>query len=709
MQGNYCASCEQTFAGSINVCPNDGTIFAEVRRIEQLLFNRYQIISFVGSGGMGSIYKGKQQPLGRLVAIKMLKFQDPLQCARFKQEAQLSSYLDHPNIIHVYDFGATRDGNPFMVMDFVDGVDLSQLIQREGVLVEECLQIFRQICDGMQHAHDKGIIHRDLKPSNVMLSDLDSLHPTVRIVDFGIAKAVNSEQSQHATKTQEMFGSPYYMSPEQALGKDLDARSDIYSLGCMMYEVLTGTLPIAGSNPFNTLRMHVTEKPMNIRERCPSRHYSETLDHLILKTLAKEPSKRFQNMHDLKTALSNVPEAVEEIKKVYTSASPKAVNTAIAPASEKKTCATVKRLKLIVLISFVFSMVGGVSAFCLSQFNPPAGKVAKGDGGLDDAIKSLARTAKDSEMHVPRPTAPKSSTESSTADVAPAGTDNSGNLEKDLLFTASSPNTAGQNNQKIFLKGISAEAQLREGLQLQPNAAHVFINDANLTDHTLDLLKSEPRIRHLFCSKSTYTSGTWKILHDMPQLWGLSISIGELTDNFVDNLSGLNSLIALDLSGQRRLTEKTLARLPKSIEDLHIKQDVGIPRNRFGVLAQYQHLRRLDLCETQISDEGLSALQKLQNLEDLDLTGTAITDDGVDELLKLKKLKSLELSGCMIGRDGLFKLVNAPQLKELRIYESDVLTEQDFNDFRKATTRIRLVPFKPNIPRSHFIEPKDMR
>ena len=692
LQGNFCATCEQSFISSITVCPNDGTIFSDVRRIESLLYNRYQILSYVGSGGMGTIYKGKQQPLGRLVAIKMLKTLDALQCARFKQEAQLSSSLDHPNIIHIYDFGTTTDNHPFMVMDFVDGGDFSELLKQEGSALIECLHIFRQICDGMQHAHNKGIVHRDLKPSNIMLSDLDSSHPTVRIVDFGIAKALATPEGQQATKTSELFGSPYYMSPEQALGGEVDARADIYSLGCLMYEALTGLLPIAGNSPFNTLRMHVTDKPIALRERCPQRRYSEALEHIVMKCLAKEPAKRFQSMQELNTAISQLPESVTEGKRVFqsvpatnSSLSHSATSGHIAEFStgEQAKKTTGGKFKFVLLAAVAATVFGGTCAFCLRQSNHGSPRTElETKNKVDDvdlAIQSLAVTA----------TASHAKKKASAGD----GSDLVRASDNDLLIVAT-PRAMKLN--EIFVTGERAEVRLATRVSADATAEGVHIGDARLSDKALHCLRGHANIKHVTITHSLYSDDLLEPLEDMPQIQGLMLNTGSLSDNFVGHLKSLRHLTSLDLTGQKNLTAKMLDCLPLSLEDLNLRLDSGIESSKFSLLSRYSHLRNLDLSATHISDAGLRVLKKLPKLQQIELCNTAITDDGVEELLKLPNLKTVELTGSRISSEGLLKLAGSPSLTEIIIWNSPILTDDDFSQFRNRTRAIKLVPDKPN-------------
>jgi serine/threonine protein kinase len=720
-QGNFCANCEHVFDGTVAICPNDGTVFAEVRLIEQSLCGRYQILCKVGTGGSGTIYKAKQQPLGRIVAIKMLKTHSQSQVARFRQEAQVSSLLDHPNIIHLYDFGATQNHQPFIVMDFVEGDDLGQLIKREGIPnVYDSLGIFGQICEGMQHAHSKGIIHRDLKPGNIMLTDLDSSHPQVRIVDFGIAKALSpGPEVQNLTSTAELFGSPYYMSPEQALGRPLDPRSDIYALGCVMYETLTFALPIASNTPFNTLRLHVTEKPMSISERAPNK-YSHELEHIVMKCLAKDPAKRFHSMADLKHALDNVPEVLQDSRKLRLSITmparpaPAASLPYEAPVAEISTPTrrnilsfSKKRkemLKLIVLTACVLTMVGGVSAFCLSQFGST--KQTKTDDGLESALSHLKNFAQKSfppargilhDKDVDR-------NELSAEDIAALS-------KKELVVATGTTDTLGRDSHQFCIDrraGVAFERELKRNLKNHPKASLIKITNCYFSENALACLKGQKQIVALNMTKCTFPEKALSVILDMPQLKGLALAEGHLTDNSMKYLANLKHLRVLDLTKQPELTEKALENLPTSIEDFYLKHDRNLSRDALGNLSRYKKLQSLNLMGTRVSDGALVALKRLPALQNIDLSSTSITDDGVDALIAMPKLRVIELTDSKISRDGLLKLARAPYLKELVIYESESLTDKDFEDFRKISKTTKLTPDKPNRHHEDFLNPKNV-
>jgi serine/threonine protein kinase/Tfp pilus assembly protein PilF len=276
--------------------------------VGKIVGDKYEVLEVIGGGGMGMIYKAKHILMKRIVAIKMMHPQyvsSSSNLKRFQQEAQAASSLSHPNILTVFDFGLTPAGAPFLVMDFLEGTNLAEILDQFGLLPSDrATNIFAQACAGLAHAHSKGVIHRDLKPGNIMLVEFDHRKDFVKIVDFGIAKVLPMEgESNHLTQTGEVFGSPLYMSPEQCRGRVLDIRSDIYSLGCVMYRTLSGSSPFFGQDPMECMYKQVNEVPGAFFDKNPDSKVPEELEAIVFKCLAKEPADRFQNMSELKDAL----------------------------------------------------------------------------------------------------------------------------------------------------------------------------------------------------------------------------------------------------------------------------------------------------------------------------------------------------------------------------------------------------------------------
>jgi len=267
-----------------------------------ILSERFEIIEKLGEGGMGTVYKVRDKRLNVTLAIKILheelaKNQDNVQ--RFEQEIKASLNMTHPNLLAVYEQGVTPSGAPYLVMDYVDGQSLDHLIHNELFIhPQRLLDIFIQIAEALEHAHNKGVIHRDIKPSNIIISKTPDGNDLVKLLDFGIAKILpfSGIDVQALTQTGDIFGSPLYMSPEQCRGEQLDPRSDIYSLGCVMYETITGLTPFESENAVKTIVGHLNRQPDPIgKELC----VSKDLEDVMLMCLEKDPANRFQSAHEL--------------------------------------------------------------------------------------------------------------------------------------------------------------------------------------------------------------------------------------------------------------------------------------------------------------------------------------------------------------------------------------------------------------------------
>jgi len=320
MMGRICLECGSQLGPDSNFCPKDETHVVEPpdeALLGTTIADRYHILSIIGRGGMGVVYKARQIQVDRFVAVKMLHAHvaaDPQGLKRFQHEAKACGALQHPNLVQVHDSGVVDEARPYLVMSYEEGESLSQILEREGVLApQRAINIFMQVCDGLAHAHHKGIIHRDLKPGNILLTNSDMGPDFVKVVDFGIAKLLGptgGKDSQSITKTGETFGSPWYMSPEQCVAQTLDARSDVYALGCVMYHALTGKPPLAGESAFETMTFHVSKRPPPFRNIRPDLRIMPDLEKAVFTALEKVPEERWQSMMDLKQRLRRVGQGV---------------------------------------------------------------------------------------------------------------------------------------------------------------------------------------------------------------------------------------------------------------------------------------------------------------------------------------------------------------------------------------------------------------
>lgn len=283
---------------------------------EKIIGGHYQILSKIGQGGAGIVYKAKHLLLDKVVALKIIspeKRMDANALMRFQQEAKSVTSLNNPNIVRTYEYGVSEDGSPYLSMEYVEGKTISDLISLNGKQpVDFAIELITQAGNGLMHAHQNGVIHRDIKPENIVFYTGDDGKLVVKILDFGIAKVVNAEVGQKLTETGAVIGSPLYMSPEQCHGKELDLRSDIYSLACVLYELIAGVPPFRGESAMETLMHHIQTPAPDIPENVAPQAVNDCLQ----KALAKQPEKRFQTIRQFLSALKTATNKSEKYRKI---------------------------------------------------------------------------------------------------------------------------------------------------------------------------------------------------------------------------------------------------------------------------------------------------------------------------------------------------------------------------------------------------------
>jgi tRNA A-37 threonylcarbamoyl transferase component Bud32/tetratricopeptide (TPR) repeat protein len=274
-----------------------------------LLDSRYRIVELVATSNSITAYRAHHELIDREIIIKVLNLDesdsDADLLARFQQEAKTLSLMNHPALLTVYDCGVIEDGAPYLVMDHIEGVSLAEVLQKEGALpLERALNIFAQVCDGLAYVHKRGVIHRDLKPDSIIFVGVYK-NERVKVIDFGIAKLLASSPgtTQRLTRTGELKGNPVYIAPEQCLGRQPDARTDIYSLGCIMYETISGHPPFEGGQPLEIMSRHVNEVPQPLTAGHSGLNQFKKLNQIVLKCLAKKPDDRFRSAAQLSQEL----------------------------------------------------------------------------------------------------------------------------------------------------------------------------------------------------------------------------------------------------------------------------------------------------------------------------------------------------------------------------------------------------------------------
>jgi len=439
-----CPVCSTAFPDDVKFCPNDGQTLRSAAPasdlVGQVVADRYHIVKKLGEGGMGQVYLGEHVKMGRRSAIKVMNpsmVHDPDAVARFNREASNASRITHPNVCAIYDFGETPDGLIYLAMEFIEGEPLTDLLEREGALpVPRATAIFLQTAEALQAAHDLGIVHRDLKPDNIMLTRRKSGGDTVKVVDFGIAKAVGGDQpGQKVTKTGLVVGTPEFMSPEQLSGDNLDGRSDLYSLALVFYRMLIGKLPFEATSVQETMIKRLTDEPTKLAAARPDLSFPAGLQPVLDTALARTPMERYQTVSKFAAdvaAVTGQPSAAavpHTRSRGDTEAKTQLLSPVSAPASPRKKWSLVPAA-----IGVVVILAGGGAWVALRG----GSKVAHDTAGTQTAPQNGARAVRQAGGTLP-PAAPPAAP---PASLAPDSATYSKRLDN-VLNLVVDPQTAG--------------------------------------------------------------------------------------------------------------------------------------------------------------------------------------------------------------------------------------------------------------------------
>ncbi len=636
------------------------------------------MLDFIGEGGMGLVYKVEHLLMHRILALKVLKTEQLSEAAwlRFRKEAQAIARLDHPNIVKIYDMNKTDDGRPFYTMDLLEGDSLADYLQQNHHLSwSNALPIFRQVCNGLAYAHDRGIIHRDIKPGNIMLSlgiDAPINTASVKIVDFGIAKLVDDDGRtiQALTAAGEVFGSPLYMSPEQCLAGRLDGRSDMYSVGVSLFQALTGRPPLLGRTAVETTIMHQTTEPPALNAVAPDLYFPPRLETIVARMLAKDPSDRFQSLADVAALLvpsidSDQSEslATHDSKHMgsknvplFVTAQDSGLENEFDQTSENNIDSEVSGSKIpLILTAFaVIILVGVLATFYFVGNNSPS-KIIH----LPSAISKPAEPVIPS-AYVPGLLARKYGY---------------GSEPKVSASDVKEVNAFLRSNIKQFsrLKKVGNDTIKEFHFPSKFSLGNLFFDEdkANSRQQALDVIRVSEKTKLVL--EGNYVVGAYPELlkyFGPDELYSLRIErLPQRNAKLLPMVGRLTGLTVLELP-QVHVSNNDLsiiASLP-NLQKLNIAQSdvTGAALANCSVLARLRSLNiekidqvapvlarvnpkieELDLSHTKLSTNDLNTIARLQNLHSLVLSGTSIRNSDLSLLLPLKnKLTLLDINEC---------------------------------------------------------------
>lgn len=526
------------------------------------LVERFHIMGKLGKGGMGAIYMAHDSILDRDVAIKTVARTNlnDQELMRFQREAKAACTLKHPNVIQLLDFGVLESGQPFMVMELIQGQSLAELIEQGPQSPRFVLQIIEQVAGGMLDVHKSGIVHRDLKTGNIMLlnAGVHTNQPIIKILDFGIAKSLGQNSQDSAmTKAGQIFGSPNSMSPEQVRGESLDHRSDIYSLGCIAFEMLTGRPLFVGESVMDVVSQHINEPPPRLWEAC-DQSFPMELERLVAHMVLKDPEERYQSMEDVIRNLRDVYAVLpDEIERVSESTKEIAASTLVLPPAPTKD----SNLKSTVLIASVAAAILVLTGSCWFIF------------------RSLSA-----------PSAPKPSVRT------PVKAEHE-SLQFKLDMADDIHTNPALQNLALFHSGRVTEILKRLVAQKVVRREVVLIGSEIVPTDTKLIAKLQPQVMSLsgsngvnddvlkgisaISSLQMFDLGRVKgltptglsYLEKLPELMMLNVSGCDLTDDHLKALRNLKSLRLLKITGNKKCTLNGIRSLGKKNQLLTIAAD----------------------------------------------------------------------------------------------------------------------------------------
>ena len=602
----------------------------------------YEFLSVLGNGGMGVVCKYRSATLNKFAAVKMItnKELSDVSMMRFQREGQAAARLQHPGIVGIHDLGVTEHGDPYMIMDYFEGETVDQLLARKYQFSMKQLEtIFFQCAEAMQHAHSQGVLHRDLKPSNIMVTNLKSDQIVIKILDFGIAKILD-ESGEFTTTTGMNIGSPLYMSPEQSQGSPLDARADIYSLGCVFYAILVGEPPFKGKNSLDLSLQHQKEKPLPISQ-IPHLKNLAVMGDTIMAMLEKDPKKRPQTMKEVCSRLRKGSQTNE-----------KRVDDTIQ-ISKRAALATVGAIALIVF--------GGTK---MMYSRPDAAAIAPHSSSLKLQDQDLFASEKTQD---------------------PLALFTEANLGKEAIdFTA---------------RTLTDKSLLI--LQSDRRLVDLNLSGTGISDEGVKNIADLPLLTTLDISNNLkITDAGLKHLTSLPKLHSLTIGVTKITDQGMTAVGKLTDIEVLDLE-QTSITDVGMHSITnlKKLKRLNLSK-TGITDETMRLVPYWPKIIQLTLQHDSISDKGVAYIQKgAPQLEVLVVHNTGITDKGAPFIARLRNLKVLDLPAAF-DDEGFAIISQLPKLETLKITAHNTDKIYDYlknqNHLKKLVIRGQMLKDSPS-------------
>lgn len=671
----------------------------------ETIAERYVVKEVIGTGGMGQVLRAHDPHLAIDVAIKLLHKNDiDTTAARLQREAVAAGKLNHKNIARVFNFGQTSDGEPYMVMEFVQGITLADLIKKESHLsVEQSIEIFIQICSGLQLAHSNKIVHRDLKPSNIMLAENHSKgEREAKILDFGVAKLDHA--SQKLTSTSAVIGSPLYMSPEQASALDIDSRSDIYSLGCLMFETLTGIVPLKGKNALETISLHKGKAPPLISDVIEHADFPQKLVELVNRCLAKLPEQRPQSVSEISTELRSIQEELAH-KAIYKKAS--------APRAAYIPKTTMKQLAIVLVgVSILGITVFAPVKFLFDRKNRAQERL---DKKLDKSQKVEDWTKEAQRADIKKTVESKPTRFYSIAGGGRGIVFNKFIIDYELNKVQEFPDLRGvtirdcmllkgsglkylssSNIDQVLMDRTKIKDEYLKYLIPMKNLNLLTLSSPNLSDKGVESLAQNKNLQYISLASEALTDRTAELLSSIPDLKNVELTSKKLTDKSVDFLL-TKKIWSLGLIGTSLGPDigVKIAKMPLC-KEVNLSDTGKLSIASLKALANSPVLN-LNLAGVPLSKEHFQALSKSKHLAELRFLAYPGCSKDIEGLLAIDHPLSLNISSSHHIDDELIESITRLPLVKLDLQRSNLTDKQLIKLAKMKTLKIVRVQDCPNI------------